>query len=104
MGERVAVWRILLLAAIVISAQSIISPTSAPAQQIVGTVTQLGGTVQLPRAGARSGVALAMAVQLHDQLTTGAASAVTVTLADNQSTVALAESTSLVFDENVVGG
>ena len=43
-------------------------------------------------------------MQLHDQLTTGVASAVTVTLADNQSTVALAESTALVFDENVVGG
>jgi hypothetical protein len=45
-----------------------------------------------------------MAIQLHDQITTGVASAVTVTLADNQSTVALAESTTLVFDENVVTG
>jgi hypothetical protein len=45
-----------------------------------------------------------MAIQLHDQITTGLASAVTVTLADNQSTVALADSTTLVFDENVVAG
>jgi FecR protein len=79
-------------------------PLSATAQQIVGTVTQLGGSVQLLRAGVTSGVAPAMPVQLHDQLTTGVASAVTVTLADNQSTVALAESTTLIFDENVVAG
>ncbi|HJU09995.1 MAG TPA: FecR family protein [Candidatus Binataceae bacterium] len=45
-----------------------------------------------------------MAVQLHDQITTGPASAATVTLTDNQSTIALAESTTLVFDENVVAG
>jgi hypothetical protein len=56
------------------------------------------------RAGVTSGVALTMPIQLHDQLTTGVASAVTVTLADNQSTVALAESTALVFDENVMVG
>jgi hypothetical protein len=79
-------------------------PALAAAQQIVGTVSQLSGSVQLLRAGVTSGVAPATSVQLHDQITTGVASAVTVTLADNQSTVELAESTSLVFDENVVVG
>jgi hypothetical protein len=80
------------------------APAKATAQQVVGVVTQLSGAVELLRAGVTSGVSLAMAVELHDQLTTGAASAVTVTLADNQSTVALAESSALVFDENVVVG
>jgi hypothetical protein len=73
------------------------------AQQTVATVTQVSGTVQLVRAGVTGGVTPALAVQLHDQLTTGASSAVTVTLSDNSSTVELGESTTLVFDENVVG-
>jgi hypothetical protein len=98
------VWRVGFQAAFVISARLIFSPAPVAAQKIVGTVTQLSGAVQLLRGGRTGGIALAMAVQLHDQLSTGAASAVTVTLADNQSTVALAESTSLVFDENVVAG
>jgi FecR protein len=82
----------------------LVCPQDGAAQQIVGTVTQLSGSVQLLRAGVTSGLAPAMPVQLHDQITTGVASAVTVTLADNQSTVALAESSTLVFDENVVAG
>jgi hypothetical protein len=43
-----------------------------------------------------------MPVQLHDQITTGVTSEATVLLSDNQSTVALGDSTTLVFDENVV--
>ena len=99
-GWRRVVW----WALVVISLTLVSRPIKARAQQIVGTVTQLSGAVQLLRAGVTAGVTQAMAVQLHDQLTTGVASAVTVMLADNQSTVALAESSTLVFDENVVVG
>jgi hypothetical protein len=79
-------------------------PQTASGQQTVGTVSQASGSVQLVRAGVTGGVTRAMAVELHDQITTGAASEVTVLLSDNQSSVALGESTTLVFDENVVGG
>jgi FecR protein len=92
------------LALVFVSIRFAVYPATAWAQQIVGTVTQLSGAVQLLRAGITSGVAVAMPVELHDQITTGVASAVTVILTDNQSTVALAESTALVFDENVVAG
>jgi hypothetical protein len=54
-------------------------------------VTRLSGAVQLQRAGITGGVTAAMPVQLHDQITIDVASAVTVILTDNQSTVALAE-------------
>jgi hypothetical protein len=100
----VAARRVVLLTLAFISVRLLSLPANAFAQQIVGTVTQLSGSVQLLRAGVTSGVADGIAVQLHDQITTGIAAAVTVTLADNQSTVALAESTTLVFDENVVAG
>jgi hypothetical protein len=102
--ERAAGRGVVLSTLAVISVLLVSFPSKASAQQIVGTVTQLSGAVQLLRAGVTSGVAPAMAVQLHDQITTGLASAVTVMLADNQSTVGLAESTTLVFDQNVVVG
>jgi len=73
------------------------------AQQVVGTVTQVTGAVQLQRAGVTGAVAAATVVQLHDQITTLISSSVTVTLSDNSSTIELGESTTLVFDENVVG-
>jgi hypothetical protein len=103
-GDRTVPKRIVWLALVFVSVRLAVYPATARAQQIVGTVTQLSGAVQLLRAGITSGVTVAMPVQLHDQITTGVASAVTVMLADNQSTVALAESTTLVFDENVVAG
>ena len=93
-----------LMALVFIAGVFAANPQNAWAQQVVGSVSQLSGAVQLVRTGITSGVTLSMPVQLHDQLSTGVASAVTVTLADNQSTVALAESTTLVFDENVVVG
>jgi FecR-like protein len=91
------------LAAILTLVLSCFGASASWAQQTVATVTQVTGTVQLLRAGVTGGVTPAMAVQLHDQLTTGVSSAVTVTLSDNSSTVELGESTTLVFDENVVG-
>jgi FecR-like protein len=94
--------RVVGLALALVSIGMAVYPPAAGAQQIVGTVTQLSGAVQLLRAGITSGVAVAMPIELHDQITTGAASSATVMLADNQSTVALAAATTLVFDQNVV--
>ena len=91
------------LAAVLTLIVSCFGASASWAQQTVATVTQVTGTVQLVRAGVTGGVTPAMAVQLHDQLTTGVSSGVTVTLSDNSSTVELGESTTLVFDENVVG-
>jgi len=96
--------RVFILVLALISVWLLCYPPNASAQQIVGTVTQVSGSVQLVRAGVTGGVTAAMPVQLHDQITTGVASEVTVLLSDNQSTVALGESTTLVFDENVVAG
>lgn len=79
------------------------SPLIVSAQQIVGRVTAIRGSAELKRAGITSGVVLATAVELHDQLTTGSNSNSTVTLLDN-STLELGESAALVFDENVVAG
>ena len=94
--------RVVVLTLSLICARFGFSPERASAQQIVGTVTQVSGFVQVLRAGVTGGVTPTMAVQLHDQITTGVASAVTVTLADNESTVTLADSTTLAFDENTV--
>jgi hypothetical protein len=49
-------------------------PQNAWAQQVVGSVSQLSGAVQLVRTGITSGVTLSMPVQLHDQLSTGVCS------------------------------
>jgi len=80
-------------------------PNLAPVawDQPVGSITQLSGSAQLRRAGLTQTPAVGTVVVLHDQLTTMPDSAVTVTLADN-STLSLSQSTTLVFDENVVAG
>ncbi len=71
--------------------------------QPVGAVTQFSGAAELRRSGLTQTPALGTEVALHDQLTTLPNSAVTVTLADN-STLSLSQSTTLVFDENIIAG
>jgi len=78
-----------------------LTPSAGFAQQVVGAVTELTGSVQLQRAAGSQTVVLATPIELHDQVATGPTSSVTVTLFD-RSILALSESTTLVFDENVV--
>ena len=80
-----------------------ILPGIAIAQQVVGNVTELSGSVELQRGSSRQPATLGSAIDLHDQLTTGPNSSATVRLVDN-STIALSDSTSMTFDENVVSG
>lgn len=72
------------------------------AQNTVGTVTELTGTAHLQRGGATQPVTSGMPVQLKDQLTTDAGAHVTITLTDNTK-LDLAEQSTLVLDEQVVG-
>jgi hypothetical protein len=81
----------------------LVAVTSAIAQQNVGTITRLSGTAQLLRSGATREAVASMAVELHDQLTTAAASELVLTLSD-ASVVTLGDSTTLVIDQNVVSG
>jgi len=71
--------------------------------QPVGAITQFSGAAELHRSGLIQNPALGTVVVLHDQLTTMPNSSVTVTLGDN-STLSLSQSTTLVFDENVIAG
>jgi len=81
----------------------LLAVTNAIAQQNVGSITRLSGTAQLLRAGASREAVASMAVELHDQLTTAPSSELVLTLSDD-SVVTLAESTTLVIDQNVVSG
>ena len=76
------------------------APSTACAQQIVGTVTQLSGSAQIQRGSLNVAVAQGSAIQLHDRLATSVNSSATVTLASGI-TLTLAEHTNLTFDQNV---
>ncbi|HUA35953.1 MAG TPA: FecR family protein [Candidatus Binataceae bacterium] len=78
-------------------------PGVAAAQQVVGNISELSGSVELQRGTTRQPATLGSAIDLHDQLTTGPNSSATVRLVD-QSTIRLSDSTSMTFDENVVSG
>jgi ferric-dicitrate binding protein FerR (iron transport regulator) len=73
------------------------------AQNIAGSISQLTGSAQVQRAGATLGATQGMAIDLHDRISTAAASALTVTLTDG-STLAMGASSTLSIDENVVTG
>ncbi len=77
---------------------------AAHGQTIVGTITGLTGNPTVARDGSTLPASLGMAIQLHDKLTTGGDSTVTVTLADG-GTLTLRESSSFGFEEtSQVGG
>ena len=73
------------------------------AQNTVGTVSELTGTAHLERGGSTQPVTSGMAIDLKDKLTTDAGGHLTITLSDN-SKLDLAEQSTLVIDEQVVGG
>lgn len=71
--------------------------------QNVGQIAELTGTAHLTRGGAAPAIVTpAMAVQLHDRLSTDAGAHLAVVLADN-SRLELAESSTLVLDQQVLG-
>ena len=73
------------------------------AQNTVGTITDVGGTAHLERGGTTQNVTSGMPVDLHDKLTTDAGAHLTITLIDN-SKLDLGEQSTMVVDEQVVGG
>jgi len=77
--------------------------SGSQAQNAVGSITDITGSAQLQRAGSTLNLTTSMRVELHDLLTTAAASQLTITLLDN-SVLTLAESSRLTVDENVVTG
>jgi len=75
----------------------------ALAQNTVGTVTDLAGSAHVERGGSTMPVTNGMPVELKDKFTTDAGAHLSITLSDN-SKLDLAEQSSLVIDEQVVGG
>jgi FecR protein len=73
------------------------------AQNTVGTVTDLSGSAHVERGGSTQPVASGMAVELKDKFTTDAGAHLTITLVDN-SKLELAEQSTLVIDEQTLGG
>ncbi len=72
------------------------------AQGVVGSVTAVEGQATLERSGRESRVMLAMALETNDKLVTRRNAHLTVTFGDN-SRLELAESSSIVINDGVVG-
>ncbi|HEY6418197.1 MAG TPA: FecR domain-containing protein [Candidatus Binataceae bacterium] len=79
-------------------------PAAAHAETTVGTITQLSGTAQIERAGITSNAAVALPVQLHDKITTGSGSQLTIGLVDNGSLTLSPSSTMMLDDSALVNG
>jgi len=77
-----------------------LATSTARAQQIVGTVTELNGSAQIQRAGATIAVVQGMSVELHDRLVTSVNSGAVVSLISGF-TLTLGEHTNLAFDQTV---
>lgn len=76
-------------------------PGTALAQATVGTITQLTGTATVERAGATSNAAISMPIQLHDKLTTGRGSQLTIGLVDN-GVLTMSDSSTMVMDDSTL--
>jgi hypothetical protein len=81
----------------------LLAASAVGAQQVVGNISELSGSVELQHGALQQPALLTSALDLHDRLTTGPNSSATVRLLDD-STITLNDSSSLVFDENVVTG
>jgi ferric-dicitrate binding protein FerR (iron transport regulator) len=92
--------QLLLIAAILLGFLSL-SAANARAQAVAGTITTLAGAVHIERAGSTSTATVGMALKVGDRIVTGANGRVTITLAD-KSKLEVAESTSLVIDQEMV--
>jgi hypothetical protein len=76
--------------------------SAAMGQNTVGTVSELSGSAHLERGGSQQPVTSGMQVQLKDKFITDPGARMVITLADN-SRLELAEQSTLVVDEQVVG-
>ncbi len=92
-------WAELLLGQVLLLS---IACTAVQAQNTVGTVSGLTGTAHVERGGTTAPVTSGMPVELKDKFTTDAGGQLTITLNDN-SKLDLAEQSTLVIDEQVVG-
>jgi len=79
-----------------------IAGSVAIAQNTVGTVSDLVGSAHVERGGSTQPVTSGMGVELKDKFTTDPGAHLTITLSDN-SKLDLAEQSTLVIDEQVVG-
>lgn len=95
-GVRRGFWILALLILIGLAGSVVV------AQNTVGTVTDLGGSAHFERNGATRAVTNGMGVDLKDKFTTDAGAHLTITLSDN-SKLDLAEQSTLVIDEQVLG-
>jgi hypothetical protein len=95
--------RAVCLSLALISLTVFFAPSIARAQQIVGTVTELSGSVQIQRAGANITVVQGISVELHDRLVTSVNSSAVVVLSSGV-TLTLGEHTNLAFDQTVTTG
>jgi hypothetical protein len=77
-------------------------PQEVFAQIGAGTVSKLGGSVSIERAGRSMPAALAMPILIGDRIETFAQSSLTIILADG-SEISLSESSSIVIDRSMVG-
>lgn len=77
--------------------------SNARAQQVVGTISQLGGSVQIQRGGATIGAASGVGVDLGDRILTGAGGHVVIVLND-QSRMEIAPSSNITLDQFTVTG
>lgn len=92
-------WAWLMLAQLVLIG---LAGSVAMAQNTVGTITDLAGSAHVERGGATQAVTSGMPVELKDKFTTDAGAHLTITLNDN-SKLDLAEQSTLVIDEQVLG-
>ncbi len=98
--KRVPLWA--AFTAILLFPAIIVCP-AIEAQNAVGTVSEVTGSAHLERGGSQQPVTSGMPVELKDKFTTDAGGRLVITLNDN-SRLELAEQSTLVIDEQVVGG
>jgi hypothetical protein len=97
--KRIVRWAAWMLAQVLLLG---VAGSLAMAQNTVGTVSDLAGSAHVERGGTTQPVTSGMAVDLKDKFTTDAGAHLTITLSDN-SKLDLAEQSSLVIDEQVMG-
>src|SRR5215469_12608141 len=89
---------------IAIAILAILASAPPARAQNVGTITRLEGTAQIQRAGRTTPAALTMAIELHDRITTGPNSWLTVSMVGGSSLTLSATSTMVINESALYGG
>ena len=79
----------------------VVGETAAFAQNTLGTITEVSGTVNVQRGASNLAAAAQMPIALHDRITTQAGSSVTIALIDNSS-LQLGQNGTLTIDESMM--